>query len=96
MELESGTIVKLLKPKFTKTFGQGEQPKGLNINTNDDNYFIPWGTLLKVSDKCDEKNKIANLDIKPRPLIRLEFVLDHINSFKIINISKQKESEELK
>ena len=94
MELVPGTFVKLLKPSFAKTYGQGEPPEGIYINVGDDKYFIPYGTVLKLSDKCDEKNKIANLNSKPYPLIRTRFVEDHTNNFEVIKFNNKEEREE--
>ncbi len=95
MELESGTFVKLLKPEFAKTYGQGKPPEGIYINAGDDHYSIPYGTVLKLSEKCDEKNKIANLKSKPYPLIHIKFVEDHIQNFELIKFNNNKESEDL-
>lgn len=94
MKLEPGTFVKHLKPEFTKTIGQGDPPTGLSITINEDKYFIPFNTILKISNKCDKKNNIADMSKKPYPLIRKEFVLEHKNCFEIININKKEREAE--
>lgn len=83
-----GTFVKLIKPEFTKTFGQGNPPEGLKISTSNQNYFIPWDSVLKLSETCDGKNKIADLESRPYPLLHINFYNDYKESFQIITERK--------
>ena len=81
----AGTFVKLKKPEFAITFGQGEPPEGLSISTQHKDYFIYWNTVLKLSDTCDEKNKIADVKQRPYPLLHTRFYEEYKNSFEIID-----------
>lgn len=94
MEKENITeYVKLLKPNFTKTINQGEHPKGITISVNDDKYFLEYGTIFKLSDTCDKKNKIADLDKKPYPLLNTSFYENEKKQFEVINQNSKQNKE---
>lgn len=88
-----GSFVKLIKPEFTKTFGQGNPPEGLKINTEKGNYFFPWESVLKLSDTCDPVNQVADLGQRPYPLLHIKFYRENINSFEIINNERSSDNE---
>lgn len=85
--------VKLIKPAFVKTFNQGEPPSGISISIDKDKYFLEYGTVFKLSETCDSKNKIADLKSKPYPLLNKEFYEREIKQFEAINKNSNKEKE---
>lgn len=70
-------IVKLEKPSFQNTYGQGEPPKGLTINGN----LFPWNAVCKVSAHTDSD---GNPNAKPYPLIPKDFYEENKSQFKLI------------
>lgn len=84
MDVKAGDFVKLKKPVFNKTYGQGNPPEGMRISKDDITYFIPWDSVLKISETCDHKNGIAELNAKPYPLLHINFYNEYKESFEII------------
>ena len=70
-------LVKLKKPTFANTYGQGEPPKGVTINGN----LFEYGKLLKVSARTDRD---GNPTAKPYPLIPKDFFEENKTQFTII------------
>jgi len=88
VELKAGDLVKLKTPDWPKTFGQGEPPKGMKINTGNKDKLLPWGQVFKCSNNCDPDDKISNIDSDysgTYPLIRIDFVNEHKSQFEIIS-----------
>lgn len=72
--MDAGDIISFDEPKWAKTTGQGNPPKGLTVTVSDASYFFEWGKQLKVSTSCDPEHGIANLDASgDYPLIRKTF-----------------------
>lgn len=87
---EPKDIVRLTKPKDTQRFGQGSLPTHMRISINGDQYDLKFGGDFIVSSHCDPENKVASLDSKgDLPMIRTEFVQQHINQFKLITKHKE-------
>ena len=84
--VETGTFIKLIKPKLPKTYGQGKEPEGISVNKT---YFIKYGGMFKVTGTLSKKEPI-NKD-KPYPLISKEFVEENSEQFKEIKNQKPKE-----
>lgn len=92
-EIYPGEFVKLKKPVFTKTFGQGNPPEGLRVSYIDKVYFIPWDSVLKISETCDPLNQVADLQARPYPLLHINFYLEHRESFEIIKSERSSVNE---
>lgn len=63
-----GDVVELVSPDFPLVVGQGPLPAGIRYGQT----FIPWGSKMKVSDRCRFP---ANLDA-PQPLIHIDLADD--------------------
>lgn len=83
-EIYPGDFVKLKKPEFAKTFGQGSNSEGLRITRDGKFYFIPWDSVMKISETCDPSLQVGDLQGRPYPLLHINFYLEHKNSFEII------------
>lgn len=100
-EIYPGDFVRLIKPEFAKTFGQGSNSEGLRITRDDPSdksgraskfYFIPWDSVLKISETCDPLLQVGDLQSRPYPLLHINFYLEHKNSFEIINSKRDVEN----
>ena len=86
-DVKTGNYYKLLKPKFTTTFGQGDPPTGMKISTPDKEYFLKWNQVFKASTTVDAKNKIADITKTGYSKIHCDFVKQHLNQFQKITVS---------
>jgi hypothetical protein len=73
--------VKIKKPTFAKTYGQGKPPKGIRINGN----LFEYGKICKVSAHTDDD---GNPTAKPYPLIPKWFYEENKSQF--IQIKEKK------
>lgn len=85
-ELKDGDLVELITPKFVKTYGQGESPVGIKISIQGEKFELKYGSLIKVGDEnFDPVNGIGELDAKPHPIIKIDFLIKHNIGYKKIN-----------
>ena len=92
-EIYPGDFVRLKKPEFTKTFGQGSNSEGLRITRDEKFYFIPWDSVLKISETCDPLLQVGDLQSRPYPLLHINFYLENKSSFEIINNERSSDNE---
>lgn len=88
-----GDFVKLIKPDFTKTYGQGNLPEGLRISVDNKTYYIPWETIMKISETCDPLNQVADINNGHYPLLHINFYINHKELFEIIKQERISEDE---
>lgn len=96
MNLEPGNYVKLIKPDFPKTIGQGPPPEGISISYPDKKYFLKYGTVFKLSEKVDEKYSVGDMDKKPYQVLNIKFVEEHKEQFKPVAALSSRKDESTK
>ncbi len=76
--MKSGDYVKLIKPKFEKTFGQGEPPEFMTVKRSGKIYKIGFGNVFKLTAKGDP---VGDPD---GGILHVDFVKAHKEEFKKI------------
>ena len=86
--IKIGEKYKLKKPKFAKTYGQGEPPKGMKIN----GIFVEWGAILIAKEGMINTIEIASpyLYADRQFLEMIQNQVEHIPSRKKSKLNRSK------
>lgn len=73
--------VKLLKPQFPKTYGQGDPPTGMTININSETFFLRYGEIFLVAECA---SPVGVMEANP-PVINPDFYEEHKVQFEEVD-----------
>ena len=81
MNVEPLEYYRLKRPKWAKTLGQGDPPKGMTITADGESFTLKWGSVVQASSHIDG---LVSPDYDP-PKVDTDFLesisdqLTHVN-----------------